>query len=311
MKAVKGKAGGVEVVDIDEPNGDGVLVRVRAATICGSDLNYLGRGSEHFIGHEIAGTTEDGAAVVMEGVFGCRDCAWCDRGMRNLCARTGREILGMTVAGAMAEYYRVPAESLIPVPDGLDVRDAALAEPGSVAWHAVAGAGVSEGSRVAVVGGGAIGILAVLAARAQGASEVALAARHSHQIEMGERFGATEPDGDYDAVIEASGSQSGLARAFELARPRGVVSSVSVYPPDISWPYRSAFLKEVSMIPSIGFAQHHDGLPEIAHVAAMLAADPAIADALITHRFGIDEAPRAFETARERSTGVFRVAVHP
>ncbi|MFT4229660.1 MAG: zinc-binding dehydrogenase [Microbacterium sp.] len=311
MRAVKGRAGDVEVVDIDEPNGSGVLVRVVAVTICGSDLNYLKRGSEQFIGHEISGVTDDGTPVIMEGVFGCRACRWCDRGMRHLCARTGREILGMTVAGGMAEYFRVPAESLIPVPAGLDVRDAALAEPGAVAWHAVANAGVDAASRVAVVGGGAIGILAVLAARRQGAAEVALLARHPHQIELGERYGAGAPTADYDVVIEASGSESGLARAFELARPRGVVSSVSVYPPDISWPYRAAFLKEVSMMPSIGFAQHSDGQPEIAHVASMLASDPTIAESLITHRFGIDEAVRAFEVAREKSAGALRVAVHP
>jgi len=299
MKAVKGKAGGVEVVEIDEPDGTGALVKIAAVSICASDLNYLRRGSKQVLGHEVSGFTEDGTPVIMEGLFGCGDCTWCRQGQYQLCELTGRNILGMTVPGAMAEYYRIPKHALIPVPAGLSVEDASLAEPGAVAWHAVGKGGVEAGSRVAVIGAGAIGILALLAAR------------HPHQIELGERVGATQPSGDYDVVIEASGTESGLSRAFELARPQGAVCSVSIYPPDIRWPYRQAFLKEVRMIPSIGYCRHRDGIPEITHVAAMLAERPDIVRALITHRFGIDEAAQAFAVASDKSKGAFRVVVHP
>lgn len=283
-----------------------MLVKVGAVSICASDWNYLRRGSRHILGHEIAGVTEDGTPVVVEAVFGCGMCRWCEQGMVNLCRLAGTNILGMTVPGGMSEYFRVPHTSLVSIPDGLRVEDACLVEPGAVAWHAVRKGEVGPGTRVAVVGGGAIGLLAVLAAQAQGAAEVSLEARHPHQIDAGERFGASQPSTDYDVVIEASGTEAGLARAFELARPLGTVSSVSIYPPDITWPYRTAFLKEVRLVPSIAY-----GANDFARVAAMLAARPEIAQTLITHRFGIDDAPEAFETAASKASGAFRVVVHP
>lgn len=310
MRAVRGTGSGVEVVDVDEPDGGGVLVKVGAVSICASDWNYVRRGSRHILGHEIAGVTEDGTPVVVEAVFGCGECRWCEQGRFNLCRLAGTNILGMTVAGGMSEYFRVPRASLVSIPDGLRVEDACLAEPGAVAWHAVRKGEVGPGTRVAVVGGGAIGLLAVLAARAEGAAEVSLEARHHHQIEAGERFGATRPSGDYEVVIEASGTEAGLARAFELARPLGAVSSVSIYPPDIAWPYRTAFLKEVRMIPSIAY-DRADGVSDLARVMAMLAARPEIAPALITHRFGIDDAEHAFAAAAAKRHGTFRVVVHP
>ena len=310
MKAVRAAAGGVAVVEIDEPAGPGELLRVTAVSICASDWNYIRRGSTQILGHEISAVTEDGTPVVVEGSFACGECAWCAQGRRNLCRRTGREILGLTVAGGMSEYFRAPATALVPLPDGLRPEGACLAEPGAVAWHAVQAGGAGPDTRVAVVGGGAIGLLAVLAAQAQGAPEVALQARHPHQIEIGRELGAEPPLGEFDVVIEATGGESGLHRAFELARPRGTVVGVGVYPPEITWPYRTAFLKEVRMVPALGY-DRADGVSEVARAAALLAEHPGLVERLVTHRFGIDEAPHAFETAAARGTGVFRVAVHP
>lgn len=310
MKAVRGTGSGVEVADVHEPDGDGELVRVSAVSICASDWNYVRRGSRQILGHEIAGVTEEDRPVVVEAVFGCGECRWCEQGRFNLCRLAGTNILGMTVAGGMSEYFRVPRTSLVSIPDGLRVEDASLAEPGAVAWHAVRRGEVGPGTRVAVVGGGAIGLLAVLAARDEGATEVSLAARHRYQIETGECFGATRPSGDYDVVIEASGTETGLARAFDLARPLGTVSSVSIYPPDITWPYRVSFLKEIRMVPSIAY-DRADGVSDLARVMAMLVARPEIAEALITHRFGIDDAERAFAVAAAKRDGTFRVVVHP
>ncbi|MET7335439.1 alcohol dehydrogenase catalytic domain-containing protein [Nonomuraea sp. NPDC005650] len=310
MKAVRAVPPGVKVVQVDEPQGDAELIKVNAVGICASDWNYIRRGSGQILGHEISGVASDGTPVVVEAVFGCGECRWCEQGRFNLCRLAGSDILGLTTPGGMSEYFRVPRTSLVPIPEELPAEDACLAEPGAVAWHAVRKTEITADTRVAVVGGGVIGLFAVLAAQAQGAAEVSLEARYPHQIEAGDRFGATRPSGDYDVVIEASGSESGLARAFELARPLGVVCSVSVYPPDITWPYRVSFLKEVRLIPSIAYDRHDNGVSELAHVMAMLAARPEIAQALITHRFEMDEAERAFQVAAQRK-GAFRVVVHP
>ncbi|MFJ9563907.1 zinc-binding dehydrogenase [Streptomyces fuscichromogenes] len=311
MRAVRCAPPGVEVVETGEPGGEGELVHVAAVGICGSDLRYLRRGSVQIAGHEIAGTAADGTPVAVEATARCGSCEWCATGRHNMCRLAGRDIVGMTVPGGMAEHFRAPASALVPLPPGLALADAALVEPGAVSWHACGRGGIGPGIRVAVVGAGTIGMLAAAAALRMGAPEVSLVARHPYQAEAGERLGMTRPSGLYDVVVEASGSESGLSRAFELARPLGTVSTVGVYPPGIDWPYMAAFLKEVRLVPSMGYAQDAAGTKEFAHSARLLADRPEIARTLISHRFGIEEAGRAFEVAATRPPGTFKVVVHP
>jgi threonine dehydrogenase-like Zn-dependent dehydrogenase len=308
MRAVRNAPPGVEVVDVDEPDGDGDLVRVAAAGICASDLLYLQYGSTQVAGHEFAGWREDGTAVAVEAIFGCGACAQCAQGSYNRCAK-GPTALGMLDPGGMCEWFRAPRHALVPLPADLDVRDAALVEPAAVAWHGCRLAPVGPGTRVAVVGAGAIGILAAASAQAMGADEVAVEARHPHQHDGCDRIGAVAPSGGYDVVVEAAGSESGLHRAVELARPGGTVVYVGVYG-DITWPNRQAFMKEVALRPSLGYCASH-GRREFAEVAAMLAARPELSAMLITHRFPIEDAPEAFRVARDRSNGVFRVLIEP
>src|SRR5262245_35472420 len=172
MRAVRCVPGGVAVVDADEPEGEGELVKVSAVGICASDFQYIQWGSKQIIGHEIAGVLEDGTPVAIEGMFGCGNCEWCDQGNYNLCARGSIDVLGMSTPGGMAEYFRAPRRVLRPLPDGLSPNDASLVEPGSVAWHASRVGGVGPDARVAVVGAGAIGVLAASAAQALGAPDV-------------------------------------------------------------------------------------------------------------------------------------------
>ncbi len=310
MRAVRNVPPGVALVDVDEPEGDGELIKVSSVSICASDFLYIRAGSRQLAGHEIAGVLADGTEVAVEAVFGCGACEWCEQGNYNLCARASVDVLGLTVPGGMSEYFRAPKRALVALPAGLHVDDASLVEPGAVAWHACLTGGVGPATRVAVVGGGAIGILAVLAAQTQGAAEVALEARHDHQRALGEQFGAGAPVGLYDVVIEAAGSESSLHRAVELARPRGTMVVIGVFGPDVAWPHRAAFVKELKTAPALAYCGH-DGGREFDEVAAMLAGRPDIADALITHRFGIEDAVHAFDVARDRSQGTFRVVVQP
>jgi threonine dehydrogenase-like Zn-dependent dehydrogenase len=191
VKAVRSVEGGVAVVDVDEPPGAGELLDMRATSICGSDLSYIRFGSRFILGHELAGVREDGTAVVVEAIYGCMECDQCVQGAYNLCATHGQRALGMTADGGMAEQFRAPTARLVPLPPGLDVRDAALVEPASVSWHALRLADTGSGKRVAVVGAGALGLLAVAGACRLGGEEVTLVARHPHQREAGERPGCS------------------------------------------------------------------------------------------------------------------------
>jgi len=159
------------------------------------------------------------------------------------------------------------------------------------------------------VGRGAIGLLAVAAARHLGI-HVDLDARYPHQRAAGERLGAGSPVGDYDVVIDAAGTESGLARCGELARPGGRVILLGVYFGLTPVPGVVTLVKELSWIGAITYGRR-DGEREVDRVAAMLAASPDIAETLITHRFSLEEAVDAFRAAANRQSGVIKVAIHP
>ena len=309
MRAVRNAPSGVEVVEIDEPEGDGELVRVAGTGICASDLNYVRFGSTQIAGHEFAGVLPDGTPVAVEAIFGCGACRMCEQGSYNMCER-GPTALGMLDPGGMCEWFRAPRHALVPLPAGLAASDASIVEPATVAWHSCHVGGVGPDTRVAIVGAGAIGILAAASAQTMGAPEVADEARYPHQHEARERIGATTPTADYDVVIETGGSESGLHRAVELARRGGTVVVLGTYGADTKWPHHAAFNREIVIRWSLGYCAHH-GRREFAEAADMLASRPELAPMLITHRFPIEDAPEAYRTAQDKSQGVFRVVVEP
>ena len=311
MKAVRSIEGGVAVVDVDEPPGTGEVLDMRATSVCGSDLSYIRFGSRAILGHELAGIREDGTAVVVEAIYGCLECEQCARGAYNLCPTHGQRALGISADGGMAEQFRAPASRIVPVPSGLDVRDASIVEPASVSWHALRLADTGPATRVAVVGAGALGLLAVAGARRLGGEEVALAARHPHQQEAGERLGARiGPDGLYDVVVEAAGTEASLARCGELVAPGGTIVVLGVHFGPVQLDWMPLFHREARLIPSLGYCAHEGGR-EMEDAAAMLADDPEIARTLITHRFPIEDAAEAFRVASDRSSGAIRVVIEP
>lgn len=311
MKAVRGVEGGVAVVDIDEPPGGGELLEMRSTSICASDFLYIRYGTRRILGHELAGLRADGTPVVVEAMYGCGECEQCLHGRYNLCPTHSERALGVTADGGMAEHFRAPSARLVPLPSGLDVRDACIVEPATVSWHALYLAGAGAGKRVAVVGAGALGLLAVAGARRMGAEDVALEARHVHQWVAGERVGARAGTGGvYDVVVEAAGTTESLARAADLVAPRGTIVVLGVHLGTVELNWRPLFHREASVVPSLGYCAHEGGT-EMADAAAMLAADPEIAAALITHRFPIEDAEEAFRVAGDRSAGAIRVVIEP
>jgi threonine dehydrogenase-like Zn-dependent dehydrogenase len=307
MKAVQNAPPSVEVVDVDEPEGEGELVRVAAVGICASDLKYLRFGSTQIAGHEFAGVLTDGTRVAVEGFFGCGICEQCEQGALNMCVQ-GPTAPGMLSPGGMSEWFRAPSHMLVPLPPDLNVSDAALVEPASVAWHSCHE--VRPQSRVAIVGAGAIGILAAASAQRMGAAEVAVEARHPHQHVARERIGAVLPTRDYDVVIEAGGSEGALHRAVELARVGGTVVHLGLYDPSTAWPMDAAFGKEVSLRPSLGYCSRHERR-DFTEAADLLASRPELIHTLITHRFPIEDAVGAFQLAQDKTQGVFRVVIEP
>jgi threonine dehydrogenase-like Zn-dependent dehydrogenase len=311
MRAVRIENGAVAVVDVPAPQGDGVRVRIKAAGICGSDLHMIEYGATMGVtlGHELAGELADGTPVAIEPLAPCEGCPACRVGDYNLCTGAPQMIFGIMRDGGMADELLVPPRCLVPLPTGIAVRDASLVEPLAVAIHGFRKIGLHGGQRVAVVGGGSIGLCAVAAARFAGA-EVSLEARYDRQREAGARLGATPIDGTYDVVVECAGSDSAVQRITELARPGGVLVLLGVYWGPIPLPGLATMMKELRVQPSSMYGRHAAGR-DIEAAAALLAANREIPGAVITHRLPLDAAREAFAIARDRQAGAIKVVLEP
>jgi threonine dehydrogenase-like Zn-dependent dehydrogenase len=163
----------------------------------------------------------------------CGHCRHCRSGRRGLCPHL-REVGLYGLQGAAASYIRMPASALVPVPDAVDARSAALVEPAVTVVEALRRADCAAGDRVAVVGTGTIGLLAVQLASRQAATTDAVgidAAGRDLAVTLGARR-ALAPDqataAAYSLVVEASGSPAGFRRALDLVEPGGRIAAVGV-----------------------------------------------------------------------------------
>ena len=202
MKAVSYSDGKVFTSNIDFPSGEGILVDVASAGICGSDLHILNSGahSPHVAGHEIAGITSDGTHVAIEPIISCRKCKSCESGDYHLC-KVDFQGMGMSINGGMAEQILVPEECLISLDKRVSIQDACLVEPLAVALHGFIRTNTKSDHKIAVIGGGTIGMCAIAAAKYIGC-EVDLYAKYDHQKEAGSVLGAGDLDGLYDRVVD-------------------------------------------------------------------------------------------------------------
>jgi 2-desacetyl-2-hydroxyethyl bacteriochlorophyllide A dehydrogenase len=259
------------------------------------------------LGHEMAGELADGRAVAVEPLAICGECDCCLRGDYNLCRGGPGHLMGVGLDGGMSESIVVPERCLVALAPSISARDACLVEPMAVAVHGIRLAGIGPGDEVAVIGGGTIGLCALVAARDIGA-KASLYARHDAQREAGARLGAAEARGEYDVVIESAGTDSALQSAVEMARPGGQLLLLAMYWDGMAMPGIPLCLKELRVVPSSMYA--HDGdRRDFERAAALLARNPELPEILITHRFPLDEAPLAFATARDRAQGAIKVVL--
>jgi threonine dehydrogenase-like Zn-dependent dehydrogenase len=303
----------VQVVDVPEPaDGAGVRVRVRSAGICGSDLEMVRTGfTANTLGHEFAGVLDDGTEVAVHPFVPCGTCSECTAGRPQLCRAIGPTMLGITIDGGMADEVRVDASCLSPLPDGVRIDHASLVEPLAVALHACNRANVGPGLRAGVIGAGTIGLLCGAVARELGDDDVVIAARHDAQRKAAEILGLSiGSPRNCDVVFEAAGTTSGFDDAVRACRRGGTIVLVSTTWEPITLTFLNAQLRELTIMPAFTYGEAH-GEREFDTAAKILAAHPEIPEALVTHRFGLDDARHAFAVASDRAQGAIKVVLHP
>lgn len=317
MKAVRCCEKHVHVVDVPAPQGEGVLVKVRSAGICGSDLHMVAGGFPvtATLGHEVAGVLKDGTPVALEPIAPCGHCDQCAQGAYQFCRHLSESIYGVARDGGMAEEILVPARCIVPLPSNVRPEDACLVEPLAVAAHGLAMLNLNASHRIAVIGGGSIGLCAVAVARPV-AKEVALFARHDAQKLAGERLRATVRDAnpggaeEFHFVIDCAGTTGSMEQAVRLCRPGGTVLMLATYWEGLTVPAFEVGMKSLRLVSSSMYGRY--GLTRDVDVAAQLmAANPHIADAMITHRLPLNDAASAFAVAADRKAGAIKVVLEP
>lgn len=231
--------GYVALTELDAPvAGTGeVLVWVKAAGICGSDLHGVTDGMYPYpaiLGHEFAGITEDGVRVAVNPQVPCRTCAACDRGATNLC--TSNSIIGITRPGGVASVVAVPADRLVPLPEGTSFTAGAMVEVLANGVHALARGGGAQGKSVGIIGAGPIGLATLLCAREQGVTAITVTDVAANRLDVATRLGAaaigaTLDPNSFDLVVDAVGAESTRAASLTALRPGGTAVWIGVNDP--------------------------------------------------------------------------------
>jgi len=337
MKAVVwNDQGTLDVVDrpVPDPKPGWVRLRVAAIGICGTDLHFH-RGAFPSPaglqpGHEIGATIDAvgagvslpaGIAVAIDPLVVCGECAQCRSGNPNRCVK--RVLLGVNGRGGCAELATAPAYAVHSLPDGIAAAAGALAEPLAVCVRGTRRTGVTTGDHVAILGAGTIGLMSVVTARAAGASEVAITARHPHQREAARALGADRiyddaaalaadgGDGAFDRVIETVGGRAAtLSDAVRLVRPGGAIGMLGVFEAPAAIPALDFSLKEVTLVGSNCYGRCGPRT-DFAIALDLLRRHHGPLAALVTHRFALADVNAAFDAAADKKSGSIKVHVLP
>jgi len=258
----------------DEPDpvpGPGeALVKLEAVGICGSDMHaYHGHDARRvpplILGHEAVGIVQNGAQqgrrVVLNPLMTCGSCDHCQGGRSNLCAE--RELIGMRLAGAFAQYVTIPERNLLDMPQEMDPVIASLAEPAATSLHAIYLAEkvlhrpLSE-CRSLVLGGGSIGAFAALMLKGKGCIDVHLGDTNPlrrHTAEKLECCKVYDPLSDdlpeeksFDLVIDAVGSGRTRAASCGFVKSGGVISHVGLQDNEPGLDTRRITLDEITFL---------------------------------------------------------------
>ena len=320
-----------EEIEKPTPKTGEVLVKVKYTGICGSDVpRVLGTACHYFpnvLGHEFSGTVAEvgeGVTSVKPGdhvagvpLVPCMECDDCKRGDFSLCKHYS--FVGSRQFGSFAEYVCVPELNTVKFSDEVTFEQAALFEPTTIALHGIERLDFKGGHTVAVLGGGTIGILAAMWARAFGAREVTVFDIVPERLEFAKKMGATAgintldkdyrkqalalTDGrGYDYLFETAGAAPTMKMAFDLAANKAQVCFIGTPKKEISFTvdeWECINRKEFTMTGSwmsysAPFPGHEWTLTAEAYATGMIKFD----EGLIFKKFPLSKIDEAFDLYR-------------
>jgi len=317
----------IRIVDVPQPAPapDELLVKVAEVGICGSDLHAY-HGRHPFIdlpvvpGHEFAGTVVGvgsnvhsfaiGQRITVEPSLVCGECYNCTHGRYNICEKL--QVIGCQTPGAMAEYVTVPASKALLLPDEMRWDQAVMAEPLAVGVHAVRVAGFAHDAGVLVLGAGTIGLMVLQAAKALGAGTVVITDLRRDRLKLASELGAdgvvnpastaleTALDDIFgldraDVIVECVGVAATAREAVRVARKGTRIVLAGVFEEEVPVNLGLVQDRELELVGTLMYADD-----DFATALQLLQAGDVSVDAMISHRFRLDQAAEAFAKADSR-----------
>lgn len=323
---------------IPKPGSNEVLLSMHSVGICGSDVHYLKHGrigdfivkDPMVLGHEASGTVlelgegvthlQKGDRVAIEPGVPCRMCEHCKSGRYNLCAKI---FFCATPPddGNLSRFYVHAADFCYKLPDHVSFEEGALLEPLSVAVNACRRAKIEMGNHVLVCGAGPIGLVSLLVAKACGASSVAVTDLDEGRLKIAKELGAdmifkvTSRDGKVvaeqikkefgrvDKTIECTGAESSIHTAIYATNSGGIAMLVGMGKAEINFPIVDALVREVDIRGNFRYVNCYPTALEL------VASGKVNVKPLITHRFKLEEAHKAFATTGSGSDNAIKVMI--
>lgn len=307
------------------PPAGHVLLQVRAASICGSDIMRYTKGHRTYglvLGHECAGVIAQVGEGVSSDLLGkraavipvvpCFECPQCRAGRYSACH--GYSFIGSRQNGGYAEYVVLGERNALLLPDGMDLEAAALIEPSSVARHILDLGSFARGQSAVVLGAGSVGLMAVQWLRILGASLIIATDVVEANLEAARELGAhvvlnaatsdvkaevkrRAPEG-VDLAIEAAGSPAALALTIQVTRPRGNVVCGGNQPPEASLPMtfvEDLMRRELRVSGCfMSYSAPFPGHEWTDSVDAIRRGDLRVGE-MISHRFPLSQGAKVFE----------------
>ncbi|WP_396667634.1 zinc-binding dehydrogenase [Microbacterium sp. R86528] len=317
-------------IEVKPPGPGEVQIAVSHVGLCGTDLHILHGAMDTrvtfpaIIGHEMSGRV----AALGDGVTGwgvgdpvtvmpldwCSACPACEAGNQHICQNL--DFIGIDSTGALQERWNVPSRTLVPLPEGLRLRDAALVEPVAVAVHDVRRSELTAGEHAVVIGGGPIGVLIATVARDVGAEVLLIevdASRRSAAKALGfrtldplasDQVAAVEEwtsGAGADVVFEVSGAAAAVLGTTSLAKVRGTIVVVAIHPEPRPIDLKQVFWRELRLLGARVYQR-----ADFEHAVELLDRGVIPADALITDIAALEDIQDAFA---KLSSGAMKVLV--
>jgi threonine 3-dehydrogenase len=332
VKAEPGPGLQMTEVPIPKIKANEVLVKVRAASICGTDLHIYnwddwaaGRIKPPVIvGHEVCGDIiqrgaavtepELGAFVSLESHVICNACAYCRTGQGHLCERT--QLIGVDRDGGFAEYIAIDAQNAWPNPKDLPVEIAVLQENFGNAVHTAFAVDLSA-KKVLITGCGPVGLMTIAVARAVGARAIFATDVSRYRLQMALEMGAdlalhageddvveqllveTETEG-VDVLLEMSGAPSAIDQGFELLKPGGEAALLGVAPGPFEFDWNRHLVFKAARVLGISGRRLWQTWYQSRGLIRSKAVDLS---PMITHHFAMDEYEDAFTLMESGESG--------